>query len=466
MKILNKAQKRYILAIVLVLMLQYRSHHFLFVFFCEKSDQEGILHEVSTFKLDHKVRKCARDIKDQALIAKLDSNTDMIAQEAKYHAVCLARLYKNASKVRKQQDNELNSNESIALAELISYLEDCRRFTDKHSFKLTDIEKLYKQRLLQLGEDVPGRINSYHLKNRLLLHIPDLKAFRDGRDMFLAFNEDVGTFISTDYFEDADEKNVMMVKLAKTIREDIFSKTNTFNGTFDHESQVNSVPQSLLTLINMIINGSNITEQTHIKSLSQPVLSIAQLVMFNAVKIRRSNGDTSKIYHRKERQTPVPLYIGLKVHALSREHELIDSLYSLGLSVSYNNVMDTITTMGNNVIDYYNHINVVCPPQLHNGLFVTAAADNIDHNTSSTSSSGSFHGTGLSLFQNKESDEIFENINTGFNRQINVVTNKRNVADLPESYTTIKPISLPRGDVYIPSNLDSSDLEKKLSNYK
>ena len=42
---------------------------------------------------------------------------------------------------------------------------------------------------------------------------------------------------------------------------------------------------------------------------------------------------------------------------------------------------------------------VVCPPNLLQGLFTAGAIDNIDHNTSSTTTTGSFHGTGISLFQ-------------------------------------------------------------------
>ena len=40
----------------------------------------------------------------------------------------------------------------------------------------------------------------------------------------------------------------------------------------------------------------------------------------------------------------------------------------------------------------------VCPPQLHQGLFTTAAAENIDHNPSSITAHGSFHGIGISLW--------------------------------------------------------------------
>ena len=41
----------------------------------------------------------------------------------------------------------------------------------------------------------------------------------------------------------------------------------------------------------------------------------------------------------------------------------------------------------------------VCPPNLLRGLFTAGAINNIDYNTSSTTATGSFHGTGISLFQ-------------------------------------------------------------------
>ncbi len=41
----------------------------------------------------------------------------------------------------------------------------------------------------------------------------------------------------------------------------------------------------------------------------------------------------------------------------------------------------------------------VCPPQLQLGLFAVSTVNNLDHNASSTTATGSFHGTGISLFQ-------------------------------------------------------------------
>ena len=49
---------------------------------------------------------------------------------------------------------------------------------------------------------------------------------------------------------------------------------------------------------------------------------------------------------------------------------------------------------------------MLSPPQLKGGLFTTAAVDNIDHNSSSTSAHDSFHGTGISLFQHQDNDFI------------------------------------------------------------
>ena len=56
--------------------------------------------------------------------------------------------------------------------------------------------------------------------------------------------------------------------------------------------------------------------------------------------------------------------------------------------------------MSNHMSKYYQDIGIVCPPQLRNVSFTTRAVDNIDHNPSSTTSTGSFHSTWILLFEN------------------------------------------------------------------
>ena len=104
--------------------------------FCGEDVSANNLHEVFTFKLDYRVRRCAHDLKDQGLIAKLSSVADLTAQEATYHTKCLNDLYSRAQRSKTQDTTEEdNSYRSIALAELITYLKECRHETDTGTFR-------------------------------------------------------------------------------------------------------------------------------------------------------------------------------------------------------------------------------------------------------------------------------------------------------------------------------------------
>ena len=92
-------------------------------------------------------------------------------------------------------------------------------------------------------------------------------------------------------------------------------------------------------------------------------------------------------------------YLGLEFHAHTRKRQLIDTMSQLGFSISYDRVLSTSTQIGNSVCQQYQTENVVCPLELRKELFTVAAVDNIDHNPSSTTAKDSFHGTGISLFQ-------------------------------------------------------------------
>ena len=105
------------------------------------------------------------------------------------------------------------------------------------------------------------------------------------------------------------------------------------------------------------------------------------------------------MYHTKDRETPLPTYLGILVHAGTRKKGLVDKLCDLGLSISYNRVIEISSEMGNNVGEQFQADRVVCPSNLKLKLFTTSAVDNIDHNPSSTTATGSLHGTAISLFQ-------------------------------------------------------------------
>ena len=62
-------------------------------YFCEGMSEP--LRAASTYKVDDRVRKSALALQDGKLLAKLSAG-DMMAQDAKYHPLCLASLYKRA----------------------------------------------------------------------------------------------------------------------------------------------------------------------------------------------------------------------------------------------------------------------------------------------------------------------------------------------------------------------------------
>jgi hypothetical protein len=253
-------------------------------FFCDGQAGKETLHEASTFELDARVRKCALKLEDKPLLAKL-SGGDLIAQEAKYHVKCLASLYNKARGTKMNEDpDEDDVNHGIALAELVSYIEEARMDSAVSPvFKLIDLATLNNTRLgEQLGTVMTGRVHSTELKNRILRYFPDLEEHKQGRDILLAFRQDVGAALRKACEQDADSDGIHLAKAANIIRRDILKMTTAFSGSFNTHCQEESVPNSLIALVSMILNGPNIKEQSSHSTIPAPTLTISQLLMFNS----------------------------------------------------------------------------------------------------------------------------------------------------------------------------------------
>ena len=103
----------------------------------------------------------------------------------------------------------------------------------------------------------------------------------------------------------------------------MFKQNFTFNGLFSQETQQNIIPKSLLALVNMILEGPNIKHQTQPDTTTVASLSISQLLMFNSVKSSRAADASSIVHHKHECETPIPLYIAMKIHAVTCKRNLI-----------------------------------------------------------------------------------------------------------------------------------------------
>ena len=99
---------------------------------------------------------------------------------------------------------------------------------------------------------------------------------------------------------------------------------------------------------------------------------------------------------KRQRSTIFHLF-ELLIHSHAGKKELIDTLHSHGIGISYNHLLQIPTDLANTVCYYYKEHQVVCPPKLKSGVFTTRALHNIEHNTSSNSAKDIFHGTPISL---------------------------------------------------------------------
>ena len=98
--------------------------------------------------MDAHVRKCAFQLQDQQLLARLSAG-NLVAQEVKYHTPCLASLYNKALSQNRKETNKHAEEIShgIALAELVMYISD-KQSSDEVApvFKLCDLAHLYTER--------------------------------------------------------------------------------------------------------------------------------------------------------------------------------------------------------------------------------------------------------------------------------------------------------------------------------
>lgn len=283
----------------------------------------------------------------------------------------------------------------IALAGLVANIKIARDISDDPPvFKMAQLAREYAERLAELGQS-DTEVHSTRLRERLLEECPELEHVgTQGQDILVAFRKDIDFSIRKD-IRNFDSEGINLAEAAEIVRQDMFQIPARDSSDMSNINQLSSVPTSLITLLKMIINGPA-SRSADSADVDVILLSLAQLISFHAVK-RTRNGLIKR--HDKSRESPAPIFVAAKLYGETRKKDLVDVAYRLGLSISYDRLQTILTEKANDACDLYHTEGVVCPLELRRNLFTTAAVDNIDHNLSSTTSTGSFHGTAISLIQ-------------------------------------------------------------------
>ena len=141
---------------------------------------------------------------------------------------------------------------------------------------------------------------------------------------------------------DEYDDSLHLMRAAQIVRRDMFNG-DLFDGNFTTSSETNSVGKSLLPLLQLILEGPCIDDAS--EHCSRAALSISYLITFNSVKKSRANGHASgdkaaSVRHNRCQESPLPIYISLLLHSVTRQRHLVDKFFHLGLCVSYDRLLE------------------------------------------------------------------------------------------------------------------------------
>ena len=167
------------------------------------------------------------------------------------------------------------------------------------------------------------RVNSHHLKNRLLGLCLEIRSFNQGRDCYIAFDEDIGDILKDAKERNYDDDAVVLAKPADIIRCEF--RTEVSWSLDQTDCQEECIPKTLLRFIQVVLRGTNIQTDAGNSSTKQADLTISQLIMYNSYIRQRKDRKSITAYHSKVREMPMAVYLGLLLHSQTRQKNLIDN---------------------------------------------------------------------------------------------------------------------------------------------
>ena len=368
---------------------------------CMLCGEANLDHQVTTFAENDNIHQMILELQDSTLLLRVCGFDPVTVEEAKYHMKCITKLRNRYKKLTSKECQETcereeeKVTESQAFIELVDYIRSSAE-NDKLMFLLSELHTMYVKRLATL--EVHKTVKKTRLKNSLLEHLPGAQEQFSGKQIVIIFKKAIEGLLKDavqqkDYSEDA----LILAKASAIVRREIFSHERfTISGHFTNECQEISVPPSLKSPISMILNGLNI--ENNETQDTQRCLTVCQTILFNA-KGRSTRSKTGQKRHTKSREPPLPLYIAFSIHALTRSKTLINKMYHLGQSVSYQRILELEESLATSISERFEKDGCVAPACLRKGIFTIGALDNLDYNPSSTTATLSFHGTGISMFQ-------------------------------------------------------------------
>ena len=383
-------------------------------------------------------RSMALKVGNDAMLVHLSAGGDASSNELYYHAQCNMNLWNQCIKIDKEQSShaiEMKWRRAQAFDSIVSYVLEQETVDPGSTFVVKDLNELYVENLKSFG--IEEKTQTTRFTERLLASIPNLVARTVSKNTIVLFDDKVQELV-VDYVKTPDEFYNAMRKVVHPIRSDIMKQENKFTGSFNNSCQNQSVPKTLLALTSALIDG----EMTSCNQPSQEALSVAQIIVSQTRRPSKRKAKLKKPTRRRhnpKQETPLLQYVGLKIFYTSRSRQLIEDLYNVGLSVSYDRVLELIKMFYEGLRRAYIEHSCFFPRILRKSIFSVWLKDNIDVNPKANFNKSSYHGTSSSIIQFRQSKDDGEEFPPAqFPEKVNRESKK--LAPLPSEYTSVKNV--------------------------
>ena len=277
----------------------------------------------------------------------------------------------------------------LVLNKIILYIRYTELAGPGTAFMVGELETMYVEMLD--GHGIAWSTHVSQFAELLLSRVPGLLKGLSGNKLSMFFYSAVQNNIQNaqDFFES-------LVNIVEPIKQAMRLKCQSTDANlkFDRARQIESLSIELLTLVNFILKGINLSE----KGFSKESLTLAQ-AMFNFCFNRDGKRRSLKKRHDQTKETPFPLYVAIKVHSHSCSKTMINWLhFCAGISISYNQLLDITRDLANRILHQDKHDGVFIPCNLKTSIFTIIAKGNIDHNARSKTATKHYHRTSFSVF--------------------------------------------------------------------
>uniref|UniRef100_UPI00358EAE2A uncharacterized protein n=1 Tax=Myxine glutinosa TaxID=7769 RepID=UPI00358EAE2A len=368
------------------------------------------LHKVVTDVVDANLKRWAKTNENFQLLGRLVAvAADALAADTYYHHQCYVRLRDSARAAERRESvgPVPPPFDPIICAQIVALIENA----DTTSFKLSELREMYQKLISDQGRPCRDKKepHSTRFKEHLLDLLPEWGEFSKGnegrKDVYISHKVKVADELAKTYRSQIEQKDALIfMRAAVMMHKFCLQSQEPFDGSFPPNCLTAPVCEEMRSFFNVVLRGPSalhgrekISGDANLDAREKIACNISQLLIYNTFKGKHHAVKMAAVRHSKERETPFPLYHGLKLHGHGRNKKQIGIDNEQGISVSYTRVMEVKRGVARAVCTRHAQDGVVVPTNSRLNVFTTHDVDDIDSKAQGNFSHDEFHGYALSV---------------------------------------------------------------------